>query len=50
MDTHPPAAPPVLVRYRTRAIGPAELAFIRATIAAHAVEGRTRISQILCEA
>ena len=50
MDTNPPAAPPVLVRYRTRAIGPAELAFIRATIAAHAAEGRTRISQILCEA
>ena len=41
---------PVLVRYRTRAIGPADLAFIRATIAAHAPEGRTRISQRLCAA
>ena len=50
MDANPPPATPVLVRYRTRAIGPAELAFIRATIAAHAARGRTRIAQILCEA
>ena len=50
MDDSPLAPTPVLVRYRTRAIGPAELAFIRATIAAHAARGRTRISQVLCEA
>jgi hypothetical protein len=41
---------PVLLRYRARTIGPAELAVIRATIAAHAAEGRTRISQVLCAA
>lgn len=50
MDDTPLAPTPVLLRYRTRAIGPAELAFIRATIAAHAAEGRTRISQRLCVA
>jgi hypothetical protein len=44
----PPA--PVLLRYRRRCIGPAELAFIRATLTAHAAEGRTRISQRLCTA
>ncbi len=41
---------PILLRYRARTIGPAELAVIRATIAAHAAEGRTRISQRLCAA
>ena len=50
MDHTPLAATPVLLRYRTRAIGPAELAFIRATIAAHAGRGRSRISRVLCEA
>lgn len=50
MDDTPLASRPVLLRYRTRVIGPAELAFIRATIAAHAAEGRTRISQRLCAA
>jgi len=39
---------PSLFRYRARCIGPADLAFIRSTIAAHAAEGRTRISQVLC--
>ena len=43
-------SPPVLVRYRTRTIGPAELTFIQATIAVHAAEGRTRISEVLCAA
>jgi len=41
---------PVLLRYRARCIGPAELAFIQATIATHAADGRTRISRMLCEA
>ena len=50
MDDTPPIPPPVLVRYRTRTIGPADLDFIRATIGAHAAEGRTRISQRLCAA
>jgi len=50
MDDTPLAATPVLFRYRTRAIGPAELAFIQATIAAHAAAGRSRISRVLCEA
>ena len=50
MDASRLPSTPVLVRYRTRAIGPADLAFIRATIAAHAAEGRTRISQRLCAA
>ncbi len=50
MDNSPLAPPPVLVRYRARAIGPADLAFIRATVAEHAARGRTRISQVLCEA
>jgi len=49
MDNHSPALP-VLLRYRARPIGPAELAFIQATIAAYAAAGRTRISQVLCEA
>lgn len=49
MDDQSPAMP-VLLRYRARCIGPAELALIRATIAAHAAEGRTRISQVLCAA
>ncbi len=49
MDEHSPALP-VLLRYRARCIGPAELAVIQATIAAHAAAGRTRISQVLCEA
>jgi hypothetical protein len=49
MDDHT-AAPPVLLRYRARTIGPAELAFIQATIAAHAAAGRTRISEVLCAA
>ena len=50
MDHTPLPPAPVLFRYRTRCIGPADLAFIRATIAAHAAEGRTRISQRLCAA
>jgi len=50
MDDSPLAPTPILLRYRTRAIGPAELAFIRATIAAHAGRGRSRISRVLCEA
>jgi hypothetical protein len=50
MDDTPLASTPVLLRYRARCIGPAELAFIRATVAAHAAGGRTRISQIVCEA
>lgn len=41
-------ATPICLHYRARCIGPAELALIRATIAAHAAEGRTRISQVLC--
>ena len=48
MDDQSPTMP-VLLRYRARTIGPAELALIRATIAAHAADGRTRISQVLCE-
>ena len=40
----------VPLRYRGRTIGPAELALIWATVAAHAADGRTRISQVLCEA
>jgi Domain of unknown function (DUF4338) len=50
MDDQPLPAPPILLHYRARTIGPAELVFIRATIAAHAAEGRTRISQRLCAA
>jgi hypothetical protein len=50
MDTPSPDAPPVLLRYRARTIGPAELAVIRATVAAHTAQGRTRISQVLCAA
>lgn len=50
MDDRSLAPRPVLLRYRGRAIGPGDLAFIRATIAAHAGDGRTRISQSLCEA
>lgn len=48
MDELPLSSPPILLRYRARTIGPAELGVIRATIAAHAAEGRTRISQVLC--
>src|SRR5574341_354551 len=48
MDDLSPSSTPILLRYRTRTIGPAELALIRATIAAHAAAGRTRISQVLC--
>jgi hypothetical protein len=43
-------ATPICLRYRARTIGPTDLALIRVTIAAHAAEGRTRISQVLCEA
>jgi hypothetical protein len=50
MDDRSAAVPPILLRYRARTIGPADLAVIRATIATHAAEGRTRISQVLCEA
>ena len=50
MDDRSAAGPPIRLRYRARTIGPAELAVIRATIATHAAEGRTRISQVLCEA
>jgi hypothetical protein len=50
MDDHAPPSPPILLRYRARTIGPAELAFIRATIAMHGAAGRTRISQLLCTA
>lgn len=50
MDAPPLPATPVLLRYRARSIGPAELAVIRATIAAHAAAGRSRISRVLCEA
>jgi hypothetical protein len=50
MDDHSVPATPILLRYRARTIGPAELAVIRATIAAHAAAGRTRISQALCTA
>jgi len=50
MDELPLSSPPILLRYRARTIGPAELGVIRATIAAHAAEGRTRISQALCVA
>jgi hypothetical protein len=49
MDDQSPAMP-LLLRYRARTIGPAELALIRATVAAHAADGRTRSSQVLCEA
>lgn len=48
MDDQPLPSPPILLRYRARNIGPAELVVIRATIAAHAAAGRTRISQVLC--
>ncbi|HSB71039.1 MAG TPA: Druantia anti-phage system protein DruA [Candidatus Methylomirabilis sp.] len=48
MDERALSSTPILLRYRARAIGPAELAVIRAVIAAHAAEGRTRISQLLC--
>jgi len=48
MDSQPLFATPILLRYRARTIGPAELAVIRATIAAQAAEGRTRISEVLC--
>jgi len=50
MDDVSCPATPILLHYRARTIGPAELAVIRATIAAHADEGRTRISQVLCAA
>ena len=50
MDDLSGPATPILLRYRARTIGPAELAVIRATIAAHAAAGRTRISQLLCAA
>jgi len=50
MDDLTAPTPPPLFRYRARTIGPAELAFVRATIAAHAATGRTRISQVLCAA
>lgn len=50
MDDTPLAATAVLLRYRTRTVGPAELAFIRGTIVAHAAAGRSRISRVLCEA
>lgn len=50
MDDLSGPARPILLRYRARTIGPAELAVIRATIAAHAAAGRTRISQLLCTA
>ena len=50
MDDLALSSTPILLRYRARTIGPAELAAIRATIAAHAAAGRTRISQILCAA
>lgn len=48
MDDLSLSSTPILLRYWARTIGPAELAVIRDTIAAHAAEGRTRISQILC--
>jgi len=48
MDDVALSSPPILLRYRARTIGPAELAVIRATIAAHGAAGRTRISQVLC--
>ena len=48
MDDPSLLSTPILFRYRARTIGPAELLVIRATIAAHATEGRTRISQVLC--
>jgi len=50
MDESPLAPTPVLLRYRTRAIGPAELAFLRATIAAQGARGRSWISRVVCEA
>ena len=50
MDDQADPATPILFRYRARTIGPAELAVIRATIATHAADGRTRISQLLCAA
>jgi len=50
MDAPTLPAPPILLRYRARTLGPADLAFIQATIAAHAAAGRTRISQVLCAA
>ena len=50
MDDQADPATPLLFRYRARTIGPAELAVIRATIATHAADGRTRISQLLCAA
>jgi len=50
MDAPPLPATPVLLRYRTRWIGPAELAVIRATIAAHAAAGRSQIARLLCAA
>jgi len=50
MDDQSLSSTPIFLRYRARTIGPAELAIIRATIAAHAAEGRTRISQLLCAA
>jgi hypothetical protein len=48
MDDQSLPSTPILLRYRARTIGPAELAVIRATIAAHTAAGRTRISQVLC--
>lgn len=50
MDDQADPATPILFRYRARTIGPAELAVIRATIATHAADGRTRISRVLCAA
>jgi hypothetical protein len=41
---------PGLFRYRTRSIGPVELAVVRATIAAHAAAGRSQIARVLCVA
>jgi len=41
---------PMLLRYRARTIGPAELAVVRATIATHAAAGRSQIARVLCAA
>jgi hypothetical protein len=43
-------SPVRVLRYRRRAIGPAELDFIRAMIAMHAARGRSWIARVLCEA
>lgn len=41
---------PVLVRYRNRAIGAAEIEFIRTTIAAGNFSGRVEFSRLICRA